>query len=420
MVMPFAAAHDAPIWQDFDTIVSKPTPTVSSLPCLTFEPEPTGCELVSLRDTAARVVRSRHGGSDAEDLVQEAWARVALALRDRPVDDPHAYTAGVAANLVRGRYRQDRRRQRRTPLLFMRSTVDAPDGQIVRQEEADALVTALGRLPEPARMTLVAHVVDGLDTATLASRAGTSPGAVAACLARSRAMLRVEYLIAFRHLPDPPERCRRVCYAISGNDTRREQRLDATGHVRTCDACREITETLRERRRPAMLGALALRLSGWTSRWAASDWQQRAPRAGLVGAGVVGAGMVVALGSVLVPTAPGRAMSQGSTALSASPLSTHASRRPAADHAPSKRLDPRTADDHNTTRRTAAVAVHAVAVRAPAVRVPAVRVPTVAVPSVKRPAVPTVPAFAIIGADEGLGERLAHRLDLLDSPTALS
>src|SRR5580693_4954435 len=100
---------------------------VPSLSSVTVEPEPrsgAGCELVSLRDTAARVVRARHWGSDGEDLVQETWARVALVLRDRRIDDPHAYTAGVAANLVRGRSRQDRRRQRRAPLLFVRPTVD--------------------------------------------------------------------------------------------------------------------------------------------------------------------------------------------------------------------------------------------------------------------------------------------------------
>ena len=298
--------------QDFSALSSNEVPpgcvgsSVSSLPRLTVEAEPamaTGCELTSLRDTAARVVRARHPGADGEDLVQEAWARVALALRDRAIDDPHAYTAGIAANLVRGRYRQDHRWLRRAPLLFMRHTTDAPDGQVVRREEGDALAAALARLPEAARTLLVGHVVDDLSTAALAEQSGTSVGAVAAGLARARAMLRVEYLIAFRHLPDPPERCRRVCYAVSANDARREQRLDAAGHLASCYTCRDLADTLRERRRPAMLGAIMLRLSGWSGRAATLDWQQNGSRVSLVGAGVVGAGVVgaIAIGSVLAP-----------------------------------------------------------------------------------------------------------------------
>ncbi|HEY2429314.1 MAG TPA: sigma-70 family RNA polymerase sigma factor, partial [Acidimicrobiales bacterium] len=237
-------------------------------------------ELVSLRDTAARVVHARYAGAEREDMVQEAWTRVAVALRDRAIDDPHAYTAGIAANLVRGWDRRDRRRQRRAPLLWVRPTVDPPDGDVVRDEEGTALATALERLPAPARDVLVAHVVHGLDTATLAREAGTSAGAVAACLARARAMLRVQYLIAFRHLAPPPDHCLRVCYAVSAGDARREVRLDAAGHVRRCDTCRSIVETVRERRRPAMGAALALRFSGWGARLTQPDWQQAGPRAG--------------------------------------------------------------------------------------------------------------------------------------------
>ena len=268
-------------------------------------------DLASLRDTAARVVRARHGGTDEEDLVQEAWTRVAVALRERVIDDPHAYTAGIAANLVRGWDRQDRRRQRRAPFLWIRPTVDPPDGDVVRDEEAAALATALDRLPTSARDVLVAHVVHGLDTATLADAAGTSAGAVAACLARARAMLRVEYVIAFRRMAPPAEHCRRVCYALSANDARREVRLDAAGHIRRCDTCRSIADAVRERRRPAMGAALALRFSDWGARIAQPDWQQAVPRmgvaGGLVGVGAVGAlalGGVIALGTASGPPRP--------------------------------------------------------------------------------------------------------------------
>lgn len=259
---------------------------------------PDGPELVSLRETAARVVRARHAGGDGEDLIQEAWLRVALALRDRPVDNPHAYAAGVAANLVRGHHRTYRRRQGRVARLWTRPTDEAPDSEVLRDEESAALVTALGRLPDPARDVLVAHIVHGLDTGTLAARGGTTPGAVAACLARARAMLRVEYVIAFRRLPEPPDLCRRICYAVSANDARREVRLDAAGHLQECATCRSIAAALRERRRPAMGAPILIRLSSWGTRLAQFEWtgSRMGVAGGLVGVGVVGA---LALGGAL-------------------------------------------------------------------------------------------------------------------------
>lgn len=262
-------------------------------------------DLLRLRDTAARVVGARHSGDDAEDLVQEAWVRVTVALRDRPIDDPHAYTAGVAANLVRGWARKDKRHQRWAPLLWVRPTVDAADNEIVQNEEASALACALAQLPEPARDVLVAHVVHGMDTATLALEADSTPAAVAACLARARAMLRVEYLIAFRHLPELPEHCRRVCYAVSAKDTRRETRLDAGAHVRQCLACASLTADLHERRRPAMIAPFLVRISGWLNRAAGIDWQQTAPRVAMAG-GLVSVGVVsaLALGTVMRPARP--------------------------------------------------------------------------------------------------------------------
>jgi RNA polymerase sigma factor (sigma-70 family) len=260
-------------------------------------------ELIDLRDTAARVVRSRHSGGDGEDLVQEAWIRVASALASHEVADRHAYTAAVAANLVRGWDRRDRRRQRWAPRLWTRPTVDAPDGEVVAGEEAAAMGLALSRLPESARDVLVAHVVQGMDTATLAHQAGTSPGAVAACLARARAMLRVEYLIAFRRLPEPPDECRRVCYAISAHDSRRAARLDTPAHLASCATCRSLTDSVVERRRPAMLAALGLRLAGWQVRLSGADGSVSGARAGgLVGVGVVGA---LAVTQCFVPVWPG-------------------------------------------------------------------------------------------------------------------
>ena len=54
----------------------------------------------------------------------------------------------------------------------------------------------LGRLSQAEREILVAHEVNGTDTATLAASRGSTPGAIAAQLNRTRSRLRVEYLMA--------------------------------------------------------------------------------------------------------------------------------------------------------------------------------------------------------------------------------
>ena len=59
-----------------------------------------------------------------------------------------------------------------------------------------AISEALTRLSERERATLLAHEVAGQDTKSLGSDLGLTAGAVAAQLNRSRARLRVEYLLA--------------------------------------------------------------------------------------------------------------------------------------------------------------------------------------------------------------------------------
>jgi hypothetical protein len=108
---------------------------------------------------------------------------------------------------------------------------------------------ALATLPSKDREVVVAHEVGGVDTATLADRLDSSPGGVAVRLARARAKLRVEYVMALRKAEPPTPLCRPILIALSGGDTRRQIALDAGEHLLGCRYCAELSEPLIERRR---------------------------------------------------------------------------------------------------------------------------------------------------------------------------
>ena len=73
------------------------------------------------------------------------------------------------------------------------------------------------------------------------------PGAVAAQLNRSRARLRVEYLLALQDEEPPTDRCRPVLFALSIGDRRRQRELDSARHLRECDLCASLSQPLTQR-----------------------------------------------------------------------------------------------------------------------------------------------------------------------------
>ena len=110
------------------------------------------------------------------------------------------------------------------------------------------MAAAMARLPEPERLWLVAHEVDEKPVAAL-TPAGGSEGTTRVRLARSRAKLRVEYLLALRRVELPTPQCHSTLLALAGGD-RQRQRSVATGrHLLRCSTCASLSEPLVERRR---------------------------------------------------------------------------------------------------------------------------------------------------------------------------
>ena len=210
--------------------------------------------IVDLEPMVRRVVGSRIRDPHlVDDLVQETLARV-MAARTRVTGDSLApYAAVTARNVVASYARRNDRVRDRGHLLADPDAdhAERPGDDLLRREESAILATALARLPAAERDVLVAHEVLGEDTRLLAGRRDTSPGAVAAQLARIRAKMRVEYLLVRESIEPASERCRAVLRAVSAGDRRRQRELDAAAHVLGCECCAVIGGLLLERRSPS-------------------------------------------------------------------------------------------------------------------------------------------------------------------------
>ena len=205
-------------------------------------------DVAALLPLVQRVVRARVDDPVlADDLVQETVTRV-LAAGDRIESgriEPYAIV--TARNVVANHWRQQARQRRNEHRVVDLATEVPADDALLVEEERRAVAEALATLPETERRTLLAHEVAGQDTRSLAEERGSTAGAVAAQLNRTRARVRVEYLLALEDVDPPTARCRPVLYAISSGDRRRQRDVDAEQHLLECDLCARLSRPLIER-----------------------------------------------------------------------------------------------------------------------------------------------------------------------------
>jgi RNA polymerase sigma factor (sigma-70 family) len=215
------------------------------------EEGPPPAPIADLIPLVRRIVTARvPDRATVDDLVQETLARLlAAAGRIEPgMLEPYAIV--TARNMVSSHWRdRDRQRRNQHRVIDLRPP-EAPDEDLLAREDREAVTAALTRLSDRDRETLLAHEVAGQDTRSLAAELGSTAGAVAAQLNRTRARLRVEYLLAVERLEPPTERCRPVLMAISSADRRRQRELDAGRHLLECELCARLSEPLLGRGRP--------------------------------------------------------------------------------------------------------------------------------------------------------------------------
>jgi RNA polymerase sigma factor (sigma-70 family) len=250
--------------------------------------------ILELAPLIRRVVAARVDDPQVvDDLVQETFARL-LQARPRLDDDALAPFAvilarNVAVSFVRSRRVEDRHQHR---LVDLRQP-DRPEEHTLQREEAQAMTAGLAGLPARDRTVLLEHEIEGTDTTALAEQFGATPGAIAAQLARARAKLRVNYLLAIRGIDLPTARCRSVLNALSAGDQRRQRALDAGGHLLACQVCAALSEPLVKRRR-ALAGILPLGLAKPVA--TVRGWLHDHPGPATAGTGAVVVGALVVAG----------------------------------------------------------------------------------------------------------------------------
>jgi RNA polymerase sigma factor (sigma-70 family) len=254
--------------------------------------------VAELSGVVRRVIAARVSDPhDVEDLVQETLVKVTAAEPRLGVDALQAYAIVTAQHVVIGQARKDGTKRRHIHRMVDYTSLDGPEELTLQREETDALAVALSRLDERDRQMLMAHEVEGVDTASLARDSGTSPGNVAARLARARARLRLEFLLAFRGVTLPEGKCRSVLLALSSGDQRRQRALRAGDHLLVCPTCAALSEPLVERRRSIagfipLVGLGVVRAGKAVGRAAHSGTAQAVAGVSAVAAGAV---VVVAL-----------------------------------------------------------------------------------------------------------------------------
>lgn len=235
--------------------VALPRRTVADVSAVESPEAPHGpagmSDIADLIPMVRRIVHARVADHHAaDDLVQETLVRVLGAAERVEPGMLEPYAIVTARHVIASMWKeQDRHRRNQHRVADLR-VPESPDTNLLQGEDRVAVARALQHLSERERRSLLAHELDGQATQSLAVELGSTPGAVAAQLNRTRARLRVEYLLALEQTEPPSNRCRPILIALSSGDRRRQREVDAGRHLLDCDLCARLSQPLLGRGRP--------------------------------------------------------------------------------------------------------------------------------------------------------------------------
>jgi RNA polymerase sigma factor (sigma-70 family) len=256
-------------------------------------------EVIAVEPVIRQVVAARAANpGDIDDLVQDCLERLLAARARLAPEAVLPYAVVTARNLVSSRAKSAMRHAAVAPRILDTTEPDGPEDLLLAGETRRAMTAALGQLSAQERHDILAYY-----DADLApdGNAPESRGALRVRMSRTRAKLRLEYLLAFRHVELPTPVCRRVLLAISAGDMRRQREASAGQHLLDCETCATLSEPLD--RRSIALTAIAGpgALLAWIAGKARAHPLQSAGSAAAGAAAIAG---VVVLGPKLLPAHP--------------------------------------------------------------------------------------------------------------------
>ena len=129
-----------------------------------------------------RAALQRRGNSpqDAEDLVQEAWIRLACYESKQVVERPEAFMMRIALNLAIDAHRMQVSHGEQVMVEEVLLIDSAPDieAEVLARERLARLSVCLARLSEKTRAILLSHRVEGLTYEEIARHHGLNVSTV--------------------------------------------------------------------------------------------------------------------------------------------------------------------------------------------------------------------------------------------------
>lgn len=126
-------------------------------------------------------MRRGRSPQDAEDIVQEAWIRLTVYERERPVERPEAFLMRSALNLSVDMHRSASCRGEAVAITeetVIIDTAPGPEETVLGRERAARLELCLSRLSDKTREIFLAHRVEGMTYRQIAQQFGISETAV--------------------------------------------------------------------------------------------------------------------------------------------------------------------------------------------------------------------------------------------------
>ena len=132
--------------------------------------------------------RSRlRNASDAEDVVQEAFARLQRVQTEKTVENPKGFLFTVTSNLIIDRLRERQRFQPRVvdkrtggltdPLEDRRHEI-TPEEEVEKRDDLNRVLAAVEKLPPQAQRVFLLHKIRHLSYAEVAAHLGIAKSTV--------------------------------------------------------------------------------------------------------------------------------------------------------------------------------------------------------------------------------------------------